>query len=117
MSATHSGEGPYGFSFTLSWTGTSSCGAPYGDRPLSSSRRGGKPLTSAPEPDADGAAVAGQVLGLGERHDVVGHLRQRLARVVDDVHRLGERPHRQPRGVAGAAAGRQHVVGAGAVVA
>ena len=61
--------------------------------------------------------MAGQVLGLGQGDDVVGDLGQRLAGVVDDVHRLGERPHRQPRGVAGAAAGGQHVVGAGAVVA
>ena len=33
------------------------------------------------------------------------------------MHRLGERAHRQTRGVAGAAAGGQHVVGPGAVVA
>ena len=61
--------------------------------------------------------MAGQVLGLGERDHVVGDLGQRVAGVVDDVHRLEERAHRQARGVAGAAAGGQHVVGAGAVVA
>src|SRR4051812_12969699 len=104
MSATHSGEGPQGFSFTLSWTGTSSCGAPYGSSPRSSSRRGGQaPSTmeaSAPEADADRVAVTGQVLGLGQGHDVVGALGQRLPGVVDDVDRLGERADRQPRGVA-----------------
>ena len=30
--------------------------------------------------------MPGEVLGLGERHDVVGHLRQGRAVVLDDVH-------------------------------
>src|SRR5689334_10717039 len=105
MSATHSGEGPYGFSLTLSCTGTSSCGAPYGASPLNSSRRGGKSSTSASEADPHRGSVAREVLGLGQRDHVVGHLGQRVAGVVDDVHRLGERAHREPRGVAGAATG------------
>ena len=61
--------------------------------------------------------MAGQVLGLGQRQHVAGGLVERLARVVDDLHGLEERPHRQSRRVAGTAGGREHVVGAGAVVA
>src|SRR4051794_4217774 len=111
----HAGDGPYGFSLTLSCTGTSSCGAPYGAMPRSSSRSGGNP-TSAPEPDTDGGAVAGEVLGLGQGDDVVGYLSEGVAGVVDDVDGLGERAHREPAAVAGAAGRGQHVVGAGAVV-
>ena len=43
--------------------------------------------------------------------------RERPLVVLDDVDAAQERLHRQPAGVPGAAAGGQHVVGAGAVVA
>ena len=48
---------------------------------------------------------------------MVGDVGQRFLRVVHDVDAAQEGLHRQPRGVAGAAAGGQHVVGAGRVVA
>ena len=83
--------------------------------PRSSSRR--RRGEGHVEPDPDRGTVARQVLGLGERDHVVGDLRQRRARVVHDVHGLHERTHREARGVAGAAGRREHVVGAGAVVA
>ena len=57
-------------------------------------------------------AVRGQVLRVGEGHHVVGDLGERVARVVHDVDAAQEGLHGQARGVAGAAAGGQHVVGA-----
>ena len=65
----------------------------------------------------DRRAVRGQVLRLGERHHVVGDVGERVPRVVDDVDAAQEGLHGQAGGVAGAAAGGQHVVGAGRVVA
>ena len=110
---------------TLSWTGTSSCGRAVrldAAQLLTQGRPAtghscGETLRSLLEPHGHRGAVTREVLGLGERDDVSGHLGQGLARVVDDVHRLEERAHAQAAGVAGAAGGRQHVVGAGAVVA
>ena len=68
--------------------------------------------------DAHRGAVTRQVLGVGERHHVAGDLAAaRRASYSTTCIDLAERPHRQPRGVAGAAGRRQHVVGAGAVVA
>lgn len=61
--------------------------------------------------------MGGQVLGLGECDDVMGDVGERVARVVDDVDAAQEGLDGEPRGVAGAPAGRQDVVGAGAVVA
>jgi len=61
--------------------------------------------------------VRREVLGFGERDDGGSHLAQRGLVVADDVLLAQERAHRQAGGVAGAPAGGQHVVGAGAVVA
>ena len=115
MSATRPADGPVGVLVDVELDGDVELRGAVGLGPRSSSRSGGQlPIL---EPHPDGGAVAGQVLGLGQRDDVVGDRGQRVAGVVDDVHRLGERAHREPAGVAGAAAGGQHVVGAGAVVA
>ncbi len=72
---------------------------------------------STVEPGLDRLAVRGQVLGLGQGHDVVRDVAQRGLGVVDDVHTAQERLHGQTAAVAGAATGGQHVVGAGEVVA
>ena len=91
-------------------TGTCRAARPgWGDRRCRSLARSG---TFQSEPRLDRRAVRGQVLGLGERHHVVGDLGERVARVVDDVDAAQEGLHGQAGGVAGAAAGGQHVVGA-----
>src|SRR6266540_475131 len=123
MSSTTAWLGGYGFSFTLRRTGTSSCGAPYGSKPSSSSRIGspeksaiGAVLRGRPrEAHGDGGGMARQVLGVCEVYDVLGDIGQRLAGVVHDVHGLEEAAHRQAGRVAGAAGGRQHVVRPGAI--
>src|SRR5690606_35360569 len=69
------------------------------------------------EPRLDRRAVRGQVLRLRQGHHVVGDGGQRGPAVVDDVDAPQEGLDGQARGVAGAAAGGQDVVGAGRVVA
>ena len=76
-------------------------------------------VTSRPvgEADLDRGAVSGQVLCAGQGDDVRRHLGQRRLVVIDDVDAAQERLHREPAGMARAAAGGQHVVGPGDVVA
>ncbi len=106
----------------LSRTGTSSCGAPYGRQPAqvgrgSADRRGSVTPSPPAETGLDRLAVRGQVLHVGQGDHVRGHVAQRGLGVLDEVHAAQEGLHGQAGGVPGAAAGGQHVVGAGAVVA
>ena len=67
--------------------------------------------------DADGSRVGLKALGLRHADDVLGRVGQALGGVGDDARRLDEIGPAQRRGVAGRALGRQHVVGAGEVIA
>ena len=71
----------------------------------------------APKPRRDRLPVRGQVLHVGERDHVRRDLPQRGLVVADDVDPTQEGLDRQSATVPRTASGRQHVVGAGAVVA
>ena len=128
MSATSSGGGGYGFSLVFSRTATSSCGAPYGERPRRSSRSGSSSsATSPPDGLIDGghranrAVTAWPCAGRSSAADqrATTSAASASASCVYSTRWMPaqEGLHGQPAGVPGAAAGGQHVVGAGAVVA
>src|SRR6202167_2221376 len=113
--------GAYGFSLVFSFTGTSSCGAPYGLNPFRSSRTGSgfSSLTvvsrSGRNADPDRRHVGGQVLGAAEgfyaRRDGI----ERVSVTFDHVHDLEVGVDRQPARVPRRAARGQHVVGPGEI--
>ena len=126
--ATSAGGGGYGFSLVFSRTGTSSCGAPYGLRPRRSSRSGRSPRVTPARsvlttrlPPVKRAVTASPCAGRSSASASATTWRptSRSASrgVLDDVDAAQEGLHRQAAGVPGAAAGGQHVVGPGAVVA
>ena len=142
MVSTTAGSGAYGFSLTLRHTGTSSCGAPYGSSPIRSLRSGryagiallevsligGRPalpvrlhgrlvVRVVDEAAQHAFAVCRQIFGDGEGVHAGGEGLQALLVVFDDFDRLHEGVHAEAGGEARGAAGRQHVVGAGHVVA
>ena len=70
-----------------------------------------------PEPCRHGLPVRRQVFRGGQRDHPAGGLAQRVLGVLDEVDAAQEGLHREPGGVPRAAAGGQHVVRPGAVVA
>src|SRR5581483_10681196 len=83
------------------------------------SNSGGSNMASrlVAQADGDRAAMRLEPLGAGERHGGGGEARQRVRAEPQDRRALHEVEHAQARGEAGAARRRQHVVGAGHIVA
>ena len=119
ISAATRSLGGYGFSLTFRQYGTSSCGAPYGTSPTSSGRTG-RLVTGrscAANRRVTAAPWDGRSSDSANTSTCRATSRSAASVVVDHVHGLEEALHVQPRGVAGAAGGGQHVGAAGAVVA